>query len=1163
MSRKAPSSWLIHAGIAACICATQASAATLSFTNDTAHAVLARSLGVLIKQVVATGKYSGSDVNRMQVRVVLKKHLAEPYLDWNASLGVEYSDSLIADWTQATMSGGTFTATFNVGEGGWYAFQARALNSGGTPVDTIESIFWRIRTFFDNYQIIQRNKSTQSAQVTISGNCSQATAASVRARVVRHGTTTAIVDWTTISTSLAGGNFSGSLTVPQGGWYNLQIEALNSGGTAVASENCTQKWGVGMVILCIGQSNMAGSAPVELPYVIANDLGGLYSNNGNWEHLRDPYDYGGVVGQIDKQWWGDIGLHSITPALVNALVAQYQIPVGVVPTAVGGRGLVGDSAHYWGYRNPSKHLDTLTLYGNSVRKAQRSGGVELIAMWQGETDADNKISQSAYQARLQSLVSWYRQDLLAGIPLFMLQIGGSRASPNIDPYVTNIRTAQALSDNGTDLFMGAVAADLTMAPNNNWHYTKAAYNLIGTRLANAIAYSLGNATYYRGPTVASAQFSPGSRKEIIVTIAHRAGTDISPASGIVGFDVSDNGIYAPIQSAVRLSANTIKLTLHNPAAGACAIRYKYGRAGSGENAVHDNTPLQLPLEPTTAGIPVSDAPTITLISPNGGETWSAGIQHTISWSSTGQFTNVKIDYSTDGGTSWQAVSASAPNTGSLIWVVPTTVSSQYKIHVAKSDDAAVAGASNTVFSVVSPAGTSSQIALSAATINENLAAGAAVGAFSLVAGGAATFSLVAGTGGDNNAQFAIQGTSLTTAAAFDFETKDSYSIRVHSSTGIDEIFIIRVNNATDAPSIVSTVPAPGTITCTIDTVINIDVTLADQDRPISSLVKSWTLDGQPAAMPMVMAKDGQHTLVLMVTDNQTAPLTRTWTIVVNKRILAAGVPTAVTIPPNGIVHVEDGQNTKLAVRFTAGDYAYNTVRLTFLSRSAIPASTYWPKQPKWYYYLDAVQVVDSVGIARFKVEPNVPNLFNAMLSVTNSSINIHHFVTFLDTNWKSSDTGPGTKRYFWTQMATAIDTGTKTVSSEISYFGSWTKYQTFAVLRFAATDSAKITGIRPVQRIGCLDPDQVEFRVISSPLGSMAHMRIGIPERYDQAPMSLRALNLRGQVVWSLTRQHQKAGWFTQRIDVSPAGQTTGAGIYICQLRVGTAVLVRKLLMRR
>jgi hypothetical protein len=48
-----------------------------------------------------------------------------------------------------------------------------------------------------------------------------------------------------------------------------------------------------------------------------------------------------------------------------------------------------------------------------------------------------------------------------------------------------------------------------------------------------------------------------------------------------------------------------------------------------------------------------------------------------------------------------------------------------------------------------------------------------------------------------------------------------------------------------------------------------------------------------------------------------------------------------------------------------------------------------------------------------------------------------------------------------------------------------------------------------------------------------------------------------------LTRQHQKAGWFTQRIDVSPAGQTAGAGIYICQLRVGTAVLVRKVLMRR
>jgi hypothetical protein len=1157
------------AGILFCMCiAISVSGAgaqdTIAFINDTAHAVIARDLGVLARQVSASGRYVGTRINRIEVRVIKEVRADSARLITNVwpPYAEEFNDSIIVNWTPATMANRLFSAAFQVGEGGWYRFQARALTSTGAGIDTVESIRCRIRTFFDDYQVVQRNRSTGSAQVTISGTCSQATAASVRARVVRAGTITPVVDWTALGAGLAGGKFTGALTVPQGGWYNLQIEALNSATTVVASENCTQKWGVGMNILCIGQSNMAGSAPKELPYVQAADLAGLYCNADNWEHLRDPYSYGRTTGEIDKQYWGDVGSHSITPALANALVARYNIPVGIIPASCGARALVGDTGTFWGFRIAAKHDDSTTMYGNSLCNARRCGGVELIAMWQGESDADDSMTQAAYRTRLQTLIGWYREDLQPNIPFFMVQIGGSRADYNIDPYVTNVRSAQAEVDNGTNTFLAAVAVDLPMAPNNNWHYTKSGYNLIAARLANAIAFSFGNATFYRGPVVASAQFASAARNEIIVTLTHRGGSDFTPATGIMGFDVLENGKYAPVKTAVRSGPNAVRLTLYNPATGPCGVCYKYGRAGSGENAVVDNSSLQLPLEPTTSMVPVSEPASITLSSPSGGEIWLAGGQHAIVWSSTGQIANVKIEYSANNGTSWTVAAVSAPNNGSFAWTVPTGAGAQYKIRVSKADDASISGGSAAPFTVAAASGTSSQITLSGNGIDENLPAGSVVGNFALASGTAATFSLVTGTGGDNNAQFAIDGASLKSALPFDFETRDYYLIRARSSTGIEEIFVIRVKNATDAPIIISTVPPPGTITCSIDSIISIATSVADQEHPASSLAGSWTLDGKAVTMPLAPDKDGQHSLVYSVTNGQTAPVTRAWTLSVNKRVLAADAPATITIPPSGLVHFQDAQQTQVAVRFTAGDFAYRPVKFTFLSRSSIPRSTYWPKEPAWLFGWDtSSHAVDSVGMTRFKLEPSVPNLMNASITISNPAVTIHHRIAVLDTNKNSTDTSAQSKRYMWWLSTTGVDTSLKCLTTDIAYLGGWTAYHTFAVLKLTAKDSSNIvTGIRPRGFPGL--PAHAALTIIANQSHGPALIRISVPPSLDGSELSLRIFNTRGQAMWSFVNAHQNAGFFTLPVDLSSRARSPGAGMYVCRMQIGDRILVRRFVVK-
>jgi hypothetical protein len=63
--------------------------------------------------------------------------------------------------------------------------------------------------------------------------------------------------------------------------------------------------------------------------------------------------------------------------------------------------------------------------------------------------------------------------------------------------------------------------------------------------------------------------------------------------------------------------------------------------------------------------------------------------------------------------------------------------------------------------------------------------------------------LCAGTGADGNSSFTISGSSLLTAASFDYETTNSYSIRVQSSDQgalyFEKQFTITVNNVSVPP----------------------------------------------------------------------------------------------------------------------------------------------------------------------------------------------------------------------------------------------------------------------------------------------------------------------------------------------------------------------------
>jgi len=111
-----------------------------------------------------------------------------------------------------------------------------------------------------------------------------------------------------------------------------------------------------------------------------------------------------------------------------------------------------------------------------------------------------------------------------------------------------------------------------------------------------------------------------------------------------------------------------------------------------------NPIFQLPFKITNSSdvtsYDISDAtfivlsPALNLLSPKGGETFKIGEKYPILWSSNSDFSSVNIDYSSDGGTSWNNIASSEANDGSYVWSIPSTLapSSNYRIRVRNSSD---------------------------------------------------------------------------------------------------------------------------------------------------------------------------------------------------------------------------------------------------------------------------------------------------------------------------------------------------------------------------------------------------------------------------------------------------------------------------------------------
>ena len=136
------------------------------------------------------------------------------------------------------------------------------------------------------------------------------------------------------------------------------------------------------------------------------------------------------------------------------------------------------------------------------------------------------------------------------------------------------------------------------------------------------------------------------------------------------------------------------------------------------------TPKPIPtptLTPTPAPTPASS---ITLTSPNGGETWSRGTSHGVTWSYTGNpGSTVRIELLKGGtvaGTIAESVPVGSGGSGSYTWTIYSTgtTGSDYKVSVQSTSQTTIKDISNNYFTLTSTTITPTPTPTPAPTVNE-------------------------------------------------------------------------------------------------------------------------------------------------------------------------------------------------------------------------------------------------------------------------------------------------------------------------------------------------------------------------------------------------------------------------------------------------------------
>jgi hypothetical protein len=154
----------------------------------------------------------------------------------------------------------------------------------------------------------------------------------------------------------------------------------------------------------------------------------------------------------------------------------------------------------------------------------------------------------------------------------------------------------------------------------------------------------------------------------------------------------DDGLnWLPIADSLPAAGNAYAWTIPNTPSNACRVRL-----------TDMDNPLTFDI--SNAVFTIYPIPTLTLLTPNGGETMTAGTLFDITWSGTDINSSLYLEYSLNGGSTWQYLGWAWGNTngGSFSWQVPFYQSQNVRVRAKLWDFQSVSDMSDASFTINLP-----------------------------------------------------------------------------------------------------------------------------------------------------------------------------------------------------------------------------------------------------------------------------------------------------------------------------------------------------------------------------------------------------------------------------------------------------------------------------
>jgi serine/threonine protein kinase len=270
------------------------------------------------------------------------------------------------------------------------------------------------------YQVFQRY-SRNRGQIALQGKVRQA-CDKVEVRVSGTSLEGKLPDrWQNVAFDRGNRSFDTTLPTPAGGWYKLELRALQ--GQKVVAEDTVDHVGIGEVFVMAGQSNSTNCGEEQL----RPQTGLVASFSGtNWQPADDPQP-----GVHDKTGGG-----SPWPAFGDALAEKYHVPIGIVST-----GHSGSSVNQW--QAGGEFFNHMMA---RVRKLG-SGGFRALLWHQGESDVGMKADQ--YARLLTNVIEASKKEAGWDFPWFVAQV--SYQAPDRSSFPSTRDAQKDLWDKGVAL----------------------------------------------------------------------------------------------------------------------------------------------------------------------------------------------------------------------------------------------------------------------------------------------------------------------------------------------------------------------------------------------------------------------------------------------------------------------------------------------------------------------------------------------------------------------------------------------------------------------------------------------------------------------------------------------------------------------------------------